>query len=122
MEKNWTLVYTLDKQYKADLAKEILAEEGITAVIMNKRDSAIRNFGEFEVYVNDEFAEKAKKYGKPMTINQMTAHDRRIVHLTLKDDRSVRTQSMGDGYYRRLVIFPKRARFNKKQSNNKNQD
>jgi len=61
MEKDWTLIYTVDKQYKADLAKEILKEEGITAVVMNKRDSAYRSFGEFEVYVNNEFAEKAKK-------------------------------------------------------------
>ncbi len=38
----------------------------------------------------------------------MSAQDRRIVHLTLKDDNRVRTQSMGDGYYRRLVIFPKK--------------
>lgn len=53
-------------------------------------------------------AEKAKKTGKPSTIGQMTAHDRRIVHLALKDDHGVRTQSMGEGYYRRLVIFPKR--------------
>ena len=55
-----------------------------------------------------KMAEKAKKTGKPATINQISAQDRRIVHLTLKDDNRVRTQSMGDGYYRRLVIFPKK--------------
>lgn len=55
-----------------------------------------------------KMAEKAKKTGRPATINQMSAQDRRIVHLTLKDDAQVRTQSMGDGYYRRLVIFPKK--------------
>ncbi|VFQ43794.1 RNA-binding cell elongation regulator Jag/EloR [Desulfoluna butyratoxydans] len=53
-------------------------------------------------------AEKVKKTGKPHTIGHMSSHDRRIIHLTLKDDRGVRTQSMGEGYYRRLVIFPKR--------------
>ncbi|MCF8091354.1 MAG: Jag N-terminal domain-containing protein [Desulfotignum sp.] len=55
-----------------------------------------------------KMAEKAKKTGRPATINQMSAQDRRIVHLALKDDNRVRTQSMGDGYYRRLVIFPKK--------------
>ncbi|WP_299982289.1 RNA-binding cell elongation regulator Jag/EloR [Desulfobacula sp.] len=55
-----------------------------------------------------KMADKAKKTGRPATINQMSAQDRRIVHLALKDDQSVRTQSMGDGYYRRLVIFPKK--------------
>lgn len=53
-------------------------------------------------------AEKAKKTGKPATIGQMSAHDRRIIHLALKDDRNVRTQSVGEGFYRRLVIFPKK--------------
>lgn len=55
-----------------------------------------------------KMADKAKKTGRPATINQMSAQDRRIVHLALKDDSKVRTQSMGDGYYRRLVIFPKK--------------
>ncbi len=55
-----------------------------------------------------KMAEKARKTGRPATINQMSAQDRRIVHLALKDDARVRTQSMGDGYYRRLVIFPKK--------------
>ncbi|MCG8566666.1 MAG: Jag N-terminal domain-containing protein, partial [Desulfobacterales bacterium] len=44
-----------------------------------------------------KMAEKAKKTGRPATINQMSAQDRRIVHLALKDDSRVRTQSMGDG-------------------------
>ena len=55
-----------------------------------------------------KMADKAKKTGRPATINQMSAQDRRIVHMALKDDSKVRTQSMGDGYYRRLVIFPKK--------------
>lgn len=53
-------------------------------------------------------AEKAKRTRKPMTIGQMNAHDRRIVHIHLKDDNAVRTQSVGDGYYRKLMIFPKK--------------
>ncbi len=63
-----------------------------------------------------KMADKAQKTGKPATINQMTAQDRRIVHLALKDDARVRTQSMGDGYYRRLVIFPKKRAYKKKRN------
>jgi len=59
-------------------------------------------------HLANKMADKAKKTGRPATINQMSAQDRRIVHLALKDDNQVRTQSMGDGYYRRLVIFPKK--------------
>ncbi len=53
-------------------------------------------------------AEKVKLSGKPVTIGQMTGHDRRIVHLTLRDDNEIRTQSMGEGFIRKLVIFPKK--------------
>ena len=56
-----------------------------------------------------KMADKAKKTGRPATINQMSGQDRRIIHLTLKEDPRVRTQSKGDGYYRRLIILPKRT-------------
>lgn len=63
-------------------------------------------------------AEKAKKIGKPVTVGQMNAHDRRIVHLHLKNTQGVRTHSVGDGYYRKLVIFPKKTRpMNPKEKN-----
>lgn len=55
-------------------------------------------------------SEKVVKTGKPSTISQMSSQDRRIIHLTLKENKEIRTQSMGEGYYRRLVIFPKRGR------------
>lgn len=60
-------------------------------------------------------ADKVRRSGKPTTINrQMNAHDRRIVHIALKDDTGVRTQSMGEGFYRKLVIFPKKKNKKKK--------
>ncbi|MBU1162222.1 MAG: Jag N-terminal domain-containing protein [Proteobacteria bacterium] len=59
-------------------------------------------------------AEKVKRTGKPATIGQMNSHDRRIVHIALKDDNMVRTQSMGEGILRKLVIFPKKNSSRKK--------
>ena len=53
-------------------------------------------------------AEKVRRSGKPATIGQMNAHDRRIVHIALKDDKMVRTQSVGEGLLRKLVIFPQK--------------
>lgn len=54
--------------------------------------------------------EKVKKTGKPVTAGQFNAHDRRIIHIALKEDREVRTHSVGEGYYRKLKIYPKRKR------------
>lgn len=60
-----------------------------------------------------KMAEKAQKINKPVTIGQMNAYDRRIVHLHLKENAAVRTQSVGEGYYRKLIIFPKKRRRSK---------
>jgi spoIIIJ-associated protein len=54
--------------------------------------------------------EKVKRSGKPATINPMNAYDRRIVHVALKDDTTIRTQSMGSGALRKLVIYPQKKR------------
>ncbi len=90
-------------------------------IINRKSESRVRLKVDIEGYMETrkanlkslafKMANKAKKTGRPATINQMTAQDRRIVHLALKDDARVRTQSMGDGYYRRLVIFPKKTSY-----------
>ncbi len=53
-------------------------------------------------------AEKSKQIRKPISLGQMNPYDRRIVHLALKDDPGVRTKSRGEGYMRKLVIFPKK--------------
>jgi spoIIIJ-associated protein len=63
-------------------------------------------------------AEKARRTNKPVTIGQMNAHDRRIVHIHLKDTNGIRTQSIGSGYYRKLMIFPKKPTGTKNKNSN----
>jgi spoIIIJ-associated protein len=63
--------------------------------------------------------EKVKRSGKPATISPMNAYDRRIVHMALKDDDALRTQSRGGGLFRKLVILPDKKR--KKASQQANQ-
>ncbi|ETR74675.1 MAG: Single-stranded nucleic acid binding R3H domain protein [Candidatus Magnetoglobus multicellularis str. Araruama] len=54
--------------------------------------------------------EKVIQTKRPETVSPMNANDRRIIHLALKDDNRLKTQSIGSGYYRKLVIFPYRGR------------
>ena len=63
-------------------------------------------------------AEKAKETGKPITLGQMNAQDRRIVHVTLKEDPTVKTQSRGEGFFRKLVIFPRKTSQRKSRQRN----
>ena len=53
-------------------------------------------------------ADKSKRIRKPISLGQMNGYDRRIVHLALKDDPGVKTKSKGEGYMRKLVIFPQK--------------
>ncbi len=49
-------------------------------------------------------AEKAKLSGKEIMIEPMSPQDRRIIHLTLKDDQRVKTFSRGEGTFKKVVI------------------
>ncbi len=51
-------------------------------------------------------ADKSKRIRKPISFGQMNGYDRRIVHMALKADPEVETKSRGEGYMRKLVIFP----------------
>jgi len=66
-----------------------------------------------------KLADKSKRIKKPVTIGTMNAHDRRIVHIHLKEEKGIRTQSVGEGYYRKLMIFPKKRGNRRKKNNTK---
>lgn len=60
-------------------------------------------------------ADKSKRINKPISLGQMSAYDRRIVHMALKGDSGVRTKSRGENYMRKLVIFPKKNNSQRQQ-------
>jgi spoIIIJ-associated protein len=53
-------------------------------------------------------AARARQTSKPQAMNPMNPRERRIVHVALNADSSVTTGSVGDGYLRRVVIYPAR--------------
>jgi len=52
--------------------------------------------------------EKAKRKGHPLTIGPFNAHDRRLIHVALKEDPSIRTESLGEGTLKKITIIPTR--------------
>ena len=60
MEKDWVIVHTTNKLYRAELFKRNLGDNDIEAVIINKMDSTYR-FGEIEIYVKRDQILRAKK-------------------------------------------------------------
>jgi len=59
MEKGWKEVFLTSLDYQAAIAKGILEENGINAVIIDQHDSAYNSFGDIIVYVEDEFEARA---------------------------------------------------------------
>ena len=53
-------------------------------------------------------AKEVKKWGEPVTLSEMTAHDRRIIHVTLQDDPELTTMSEGEGNLKKVVISLKK--------------
>ena len=53
-------------------------------------------------------AKEVKRWGDPIKLPEMNAHDRRIIHLALKDDPEVMTESEGEGAVRQVVISLKK--------------
>ena len=54
-----------------------------------------------------KLGDKAKRSKKSVTTAPLNPYDRRIVHLTLKEDQELETRSRGEGLMKRIVIIPK---------------
>lgn len=55
----------------------------------------------------ERMADKARQRGEPISLEPMTAYERRIIHMALRDVADVYTESAGEGKQRRVRIFPK---------------
>ncbi len=51
---------------------------------------------------------EVKRWGESVTLPLMNAHDRRIIHMTLKDDAELTTESEGEGAMKKVVISLKK--------------
>jgi spoIIIJ-associated protein len=54
-----------------------------------------------------KIADKAKRIKKPVATNPLNPHDRRIIHLTLKEDNELDTKSRGDGLLKKVLVIPR---------------
>jgi spoIIIJ-associated protein len=51
-------------------------------------------------------AERVKKSRQPFHFSPMNSRERRILHLALRDEKDVRSESVGEGPIRQVVIVP----------------
>ncbi len=52
-----------------------------------------------------ELAEKVKEDGKTQAIPALNPSERRIVHMILQEDKGIRSRSVGDGLFKKVLIY-----------------
>jgi spoIIIJ-associated protein len=78
--------------------------EAVSVVVDTENYRSKRESGLLELA--QQLSEKVKKARRPLTTGPLNAHDRRVVHLALKEDQEIRTKSKGEGNLRKVVIYP----------------
>lgn len=53
-----------------------------------------------------ELAADVKKSGKTRSIPSLNPSERRIVHIALQDDKDIRSRSVGEGLFKKILIYP----------------
>ena len=51
-------------------------------------------------------ADKVKRTGVPFRFNPMNSRERRVIHLALRNESAVRSESAGSGPGRQVVVYP----------------
>ena len=102
LEKNATLLHALEH---LALKAIRLDEEHVHRIAFECQDWRRTRMEELRLMARVA-AERVIETGAPFVLNPMNPRERRIVHLALKDQRQVRTQSEGKGAERQVVIFP----------------
>ena len=51
-------------------------------------------------------ADKVKRTGEPFRFNPMNSRERRVIHLALRNETAVRSESIGAGPSRQVVVYP----------------
>ena len=51
-------------------------------------------------------AEKVKRTGQPFRFNPMNSRERRVIHIALRNETELRSESSGSGPFRGVIIYP----------------
>lgn len=93
-------------------AVQVLANKALVGRSIEKdieldcEDFKERRAGDLEMRAR-EIADRVRQDGREELLPAMTPIERRIVHIALRDDADVTTESRGDGFYKRVAILPR---------------
>jgi spoIIIJ-associated protein len=82
-----------------------MAPEEHSRICFDANDRRILRIAELRMSA-EAAAERVKKSRQPFHFSPMNSRERRILHLALRDETDVRSESVGEGPIRQVVIVP----------------
>tara|TARA_B100001758_G_C18416862_1_gene620784 strand:+ start:14287 stop:14505 length:219 start_codon:yes stop_codon:yes gene_type:complete len=61
MNKNWTKIFSSNNPIQIEIIKQMLEENNLSPVILNKQDSSYNMFGTIDLYILEKDHKKALK-------------------------------------------------------------
>ena len=99
-----SLEYLLNKVFPASRAKE-RKEEDASGIELDSDDYRKHRKLELELLARMA-SQKALTSNKPLTLQPMVPHERKIVHMALAETAGVESRSEGSGENRSITIYP----------------
>ncbi len=59
MEKSWKKIYFSGNDFQVMMAHDLLEENGINSVIMNRKDTSYQAFGDVELFIEEQDEKEA---------------------------------------------------------------
>jgi spoIIIJ-associated protein len=83
------------------IARKVPGRLRLTVDIGNFREKRLAELKERA----EELAVKVKADGKTQVIAALSPSERRVIHMTLQDDKEIRSRSVGDGLFKKILIY-----------------
>jgi spoIIIJ-associated protein len=83
------------------VAKKITGRVQLTIDVGDYREKRFQELKERAV----EYAELVKQDGKTQVISSLNPSERRVVHVALQDDPDIRSRSVGEGLFKKVLIY-----------------
>ncbi|WP_456387313.1 Jag family protein [Desulfolithobacter sp.] len=104
-----SLQYLLRKMMSQRLPDRIM----LTIDVGNFRERRMQELKERAL----ELAEQVKEHGKTQAIPALNPPERRVVHMVLQEDKEIRSRSVGEGLFKKVLIYkPGKGRKSRSQS------
>jgi len=101
IDQNGKILDSLQYILRKIISQKYSEKASISIDAGNFREKRIEELKELGL----KLAAEAKKTGKTRSISSLNPAERRVVHVALQDDKEIRSRSVGDGLFKKVLIY-----------------